>query len=216
MTDQINAREVVLDMLLEIIEGDKFSHTVMNHTLKRYQYLDKQERAFISRLCTGTVKQYLTLDYVINRYASLPVRKMKPLIRNLLRLSVYQILYMDQVPESAVCNEAVKLAKKRGFIKLSGFVNGILRNIARNASSVSYPDKTIQPREYLSVSYSIPEWLVQRLLNQYDFNTTEAMLAASNKDKEVTIRCNRKKATPSELIKCLEEDGAKVRVSEYL
>jgi 16S rRNA (cytosine967-C5)-methyltransferase len=121
VTDKVNDREIVLDMLMAIIEEDKFSHTVLNHTLKKYQYLEKQERSFISRLCTGTVEHYLTLDYVINEYASLPVQKMKPFIRNLLRLSVYQIMYMDQVPVSAVCNEAVNLAKKRGFVKLSGF-----------------------------------------------------------------------------------------------
>ncbi|HBI71913.1 MAG TPA: 16S rRNA (cytosine(967)-C(5))-methyltransferase, partial [Lachnospiraceae bacterium] len=100
---QVNSREIVLDMLLEILEEGKFSHTVLNQTLNKYQHLEKQERAFISRLCIGTVKRYLTLDYRINTVASLPVKKMKPLIRNLLRLSAYQILYMNQIPVSAVC-----------------------------------------------------------------------------------------------------------------
>jgi 16S rRNA (cytosine967-C5)-methyltransferase len=190
VTDQVNDREIVLDMLLEVIEGDKFCHTVLSRTLKKYQYLDKQERAFISRLFTGTVKSYLTLDYVINQFASLPVSKMKPLIKNLLRLSVYQLTSMDQVPESAVCNEAVKLAKKRGFLKLSGFVNGILRNIARNVSGVRYPDKNKDMTGYLEVKYSVPRCLAQKLTGQYGFDVTEAMLAASMKEKKVTIRCN--------------------------
>lgn len=216
MTDTVNAREIVLDMLLEILEGEKYSHTVLNHTLKKYQYLEKQERAFITRLCTGTVKRYITLDYWINQYASLPVQKMKPFIRNLLRLSVYQLQYMDQVPESAVCNEAVKLAKKRGFTKLSGFVNGILRNIARNKEEVQYPDREKEPNRYLEILYSVPGWLVAQLLSQYDFNTVEIMLAASLKEKETTIRCNQKKITPLDLKKSLEEEGVTVEDSEYL
>lgn len=216
MTDKVNAREIVLDMLLEIIEGEKYSHTVLNNTLKRYQHLEKQERAFISRLCTGTIKRYLTLDYIINKYASLPVQKMKPLIRNLLRLSVYQLMYMDHVPESAVCNEAVNIAKKRSFTKLSGFVNGILRNIVRSKTVIIYPDKEKDRAGYLEVLYSVPRWLINQLLNQYDFVTVEAVLEASLKEKETTIRCNRTKISPAELKQSLMEEGVTVEDNEYL
>ncbi len=216
MTDNVNAREIVLDMLMEVIEGDKFSHTVLSHTLKKNQHLEKQERAFISRLFTGTIKIYLRLDYIINKFSTLPVGKMKPLIRNLLRMSVYQLLSMDQVPASAVCNEAVKLAKKRGFTKLSGFVNGILRNIERNKTNINYPDKEKDPVFYLEVTYSFPKWLITELISQYDFNTVEQMLSASIKEKETTIRCNRKKITPEKLKERLLQEGVTVEESEYL
>lgn len=216
MTDTINAREIVLDMLMEIIEDGKYSHTVLHHTLKRYQQLDRQERAFISRLCNGTVKRYLTLDYIIYQYASLPVQKMKPLIRNLLRMSVSQLLDMDQVPVSAVCNEAVKLTKKRGFMKLSGFVNAVLRNIARNLNQIKFPEKEINPVGYLEVVYSVPQWLVQELLGQYPYETVETMLAASLKEKETTIRCNTKKVLPEQLQIMLEQDGVTVEAGGYL
>ena len=102
MTNQGNERELVLDMLLEVIEEGKLSHTVLHQALKKNQELEKQQRAFISRLFTGTLERYLTLDYYINSFATLRVEKMKPFIRNLLRLSAYQLLYMSQVPESAV------------------------------------------------------------------------------------------------------------------
>ncbi|MBH1941350.1 16S rRNA (cytosine(967)-C(5))-methyltransferase RsmB [Mobilitalea sibirica] len=216
MTDKVNAREIVLDMLIETIEGDKFSHRVLNHTLKRYQHLDKQERAFLSRIFTGTVKRYLTLDYIINQFASLKVLKMKPLIRNLLRLSVYQFLYMDSIPESAICNEAVKLAKKRGFTKLSGFVNGILRNIARNKMNIAYPDPSKDSIAYLQVTYSVPEWIVEQLLGQYGFEVTEILLASSQKEKETTIRCNQSKITPGELKDILLNEGVTVIDNEIL
>lgn len=216
MTDQINAREIVLDMLPEVIEGEKYSHTVLKNALKRYQHLEKQDRAFISRLFTGTVKVYITLDYIINQFSTLPVQKMKPLIRNLLRLSVYQMMYMDKVPVSAVCNEAVKLAKKRGFTKLSGFINGILRNIARNTTTISFPDKQKDPLNYLKISYSVPEWFALKLLEQYGFDTVEKMLAASLKEKEVTIRCNKNKISPDKLKQILLQEGVLVEANEYL
>lgn len=212
----VNTRELALDMLLEIIEDGKFSHTVMNHTLNQYQYLEKQERAFISRLCTGTVERYLTLDYRINQVASLPVKKMKPLIRNLLRLSVYQIMYMDQIPDSAVCNEAVKLAKKRGFAKLSGFVNAVLRSIIRTKDTFALPDQEKDPVYYLEIAYSVPKWLVQELLSQYDFEQVEAMLSASLAKKRTSIRCNLTKLSPEQLKQQLVEDGVTVEESAYL
>lgn len=216
MTDHVNGREVVLDMLLEVLEGDKYSHTVLNQHLKKHQLLEKQERAFITRLFTDTVKRYLTLDYIIEQFSTLPVRKMKPLIRNLLRMSIYQIMYMDQIPESAVCNEAVKLAKKRGFSKLSGFVNGILRNIIREKDGLTFPDRSKNEVEYLKIMYSTPEWLVKQLLEQYDDATAEAVLKASLRERETSIRCNRAKVSPDQLKENLIEEGVIVERSEYL
>jgi 16S rRNA (cytosine967-C5)-methyltransferase len=216
VTNQTDTREIVLDMLLEVLEGDKYSHTVLNQTLKKYQQLEKQERAFIARIFQGTVKRCLTLDYIIDQHASLPVRKMKPLIRNLLRMSVYQLMYMDQVPVSAVCNEAVKLAKKRSFTKLSGFVNAILRGIARAGKDIVFPDPNSSPVDYLMVVSSTPKWLVEELLSQYPYSTVETMLTASLNEKETTIRCNKTKLTPEELKRKLVQEGVTVEASEYL
>lgn len=213
---KINEREIVLDMLLEIIEAGKFSHTVLNQTLSRYQNLSKQERSFITRLSTGTVERYLTLDYRINAVASLPVKKMKPLIRNLLRLSVYQLIYMDNIPDSAVCNEAVKLAKKRKFVKLSGFVNAILREIIRTKDDFKLPNKDKNPLVYLSVVYSTPEWLVSNLLEQYHMEQVEKVLAASLEEPKTSIRCNFTKVSPSQLKDELIGEGVSVLDSQYL
>lgn len=216
MTDHYNEREIVLNMLLEVLEGDEFSHRVLSKTLKKYQDRPKQERAFISRLFAGTVKHYITLDYIIDQVSTLPVRKMKTLIRNLLRLSVYQLIFMENVPASAVCNEAVKLAKKRGFSKLAGFINGNLRNIARMGTDIKYPDKDKDLAGYLSIRYSAPLWLTEMLLGQYETNQVEAMLDASLREKEITIRCNRKKTTPDELKNLLIAEGLTVTEHPYL
>ena len=216
MTKQDIGREIVLDMLLEAIEGEEFSHRVLNRTLKHYQGKSKQERAFISRLFTGTMKQYLTLDYIIEQYASLPVKKMKPFIRNLLRMSVYQLVFMDSIPASAVCNEAVKLAKKRGFSRLSGFVNANLRNVSRMGKQINYPDKEKDFNYYLSIRYSVPRWLVDMLTNQYESHQVETMLAASLKEKEITIRCNSTKTSPSKLHDLLVAEGITAIEHPYL
>ena len=121
-----NSREIVLDILMEILEKGNLSHLVLKQALEKYQYLEKQDRAFITRITEGTLEYLIQIDSVINRYSKVKVNKMKPVIRTLLRMSVYQILYMERVPDSAVCNEAVKLAKKRKFQGLTGFVNGVL------------------------------------------------------------------------------------------
>lgn len=216
MTNTDSGREIVLDMLSPVIEENKFSHRILSKTLRQHQDKSRQERAFISRLFTGTVKHYMTLDYIIEQFATLPVAKMKPFIRNLLRMSVYQLMYMDNIPASAVCNEAVKLAKKRGFSRLSGFVNANLRNIVRMGKNIQYPDKEKDLEYYMSIRYSVPRWLVDMLINQYDTYQVETMLAASLKEKEITIRCNRLKTTPYELKELLKGEGVTVVDHPYL
>ena len=135
-----DTRELALEMLIEINERGQFSHIVLRSVLDKYQYLSKQDRAFMTRLVDGTIEYMLQLDYIIDQFSKTKARKMKPLIRNLLRMSVYQIKYMDSVPDSAVCNEAVKIAKRHKFGQLSGFVNGVLRNIARNIDTIEFTD----------------------------------------------------------------------------
>ena len=178
--------------------------------LDKYQYLSKQERAFLTRLTEGTVERGLTLDYVIDAFSKTKVHKMKPVIRNVLRMGVYQLLYMDGVPDSAVCNEAVKLVRKRGLSGLSGFVNGVLRNIARQADAISWPKEEEHPVQALSVRYSVPEWIVREWLNSYGPAQTREMLAALGEESKLTIRTNTGKCTPEELRVSLEAQGVRV------
>ncbi len=213
---QDDAREIALGILIDITENSNYSHTVLSRTLKQYQYLEKQDRAFISRICEGTIERLITLDFILNHYSSVKVNKMKPFIRNLLRMSLYQIRYMDQIPDSAACNEAVKLAKKRGFRNLSGFVNGVLRSVIREPEKVVYPVEEKEPNRYLSVTYSVPDWLVTEWLDQYDYSTVKKMLEASFQDKKTTIRCNLNQVTSDELKKMLEQSKVTVEPGAYL
>ena len=176
MTDNISTRELSLQMLIEINEKGQFSHIVLKGVLDKYQYLSKKERAFITRLTDGTMEHLIELDHIIDLFSKTKTKKMKPLIRNLMRMSVYQIKYMDSVPDAAVCNEAVKLAKKHKFGQLSGFVNGVLRNIARNINDIKYPDVKKEFNKYLSVRYSMPEWIVRKFIKDYGNEKTQEIL----------------------------------------
>lgn len=210
----VNTRELILGILLEVLEEGNYSHLVIRSVLDKYQYLDKQERAFITRVSEGTIQTMIELDYIMNRFSKVKVNKMKPVIRNILRMSVYQLKYMDSVPASAACNEAVKLARKKGFSSLSGFVNGVLRNISREIDKISYPDREKTPVAYYSVKYSVPEWMVEQWIADYGRETTEQILEAFSKEAPLTIRTNLAKITPAELEKRLKDEGVSVKKIE--
>lgn len=189
MIKQINERELALDILLEVTREGRYSHLVLRDVLSKYQYIDKKERAFLTRLTEGTLERMIELDYILNQYSKVRTHKMKPVILNILRSALYQILYMDHVPDQAACNEAVRLAQKRGFYNLKGFVNGVLRTIVREKGELTYPSKADQAK-YLSVRYSMPEWIVKLWLSAYPQETVEMMLADFLKEKRIVIRRN--------------------------
>lgn len=183
-----NGREVVLDILLELEKQTEYSNVLIAAVLDKYDYLDGREKAFIKRVSEGTIERRIQLDYVLDQYSKTPVIKMKPFIRALLRMSVYQLLFMEHIPDAAVCNEAVKLAKKRGFQSLQGYVNGVLRNIARGREKILYPDREKTPEAYLSVRYSMPLWLVEHFRDAYEMDACEKILAASLERRPVGLR----------------------------
>lgn len=206
----VNIRAVVLDILTEIEKDGEFSHITINNALLKYQYLDRTQRAFINRLSLGTIECRIEMDYILNQYSKTPVNRMKPLIRRIMRMAVYQIIYMENVPDSAACNEAVKLAAKRGFTGLKGFVNGVLRNISRNKDNITYPDKANETKKYLSVKYSMPEWIIELWNTNMSYEEIEDILAGMKKDKKTYIRCNTLKGSTDYIKKILEEEGVTV------
>lgn len=216
MTKPVNIREIALGMLQEITEEEAYSHVVLREVLEKYQYLDKRDRSFITRVVEGTLEHMIQLDYIIEQFSNVPVYNMKPLIRNLLRMSVYQLKYMDSVPDSAICNEAVKLAQKRGFYNLKGFVNGVLRNVARRMSQVRYPDQQTEPLHYLSVKYSFPIWMISKWVSQFGYEATEKICRDSHLERGTIVRCNLSLASKEEIIADLEAQGITVKQHPYL
>ena len=215
VTKGTNIRGLALGVLLEVSGGMEYSHVALRNVLEKYQYLEKQERAFLTRLVEGTLERRIWLDYVIDQFSSVKVRKQKPVIREILRLSVYQLQFMDSVPDAAVVSEAVKLAEKKGFRQLKGFVNGVLRNVARNLTELKYPPRE-QTLSYLSVRYSMPEWIVEDWILAYGEETVKRMLAAFYENRPTTIRVNESRTTPEELKAKLLRRGVNVSQAPYL
>ena len=214
-----NARETVYRVLYQVLEQGEYSHLVLGKVLNEEAQAEKRDRAFVTRLVEGTLERLLTIDYMLNQVSKTPVTKMKPIIRTILRMSVYQMRYMDSVPDSAVCNEAVKLVKAKGLQGLSGFVNGVLRTIARNRGDWEkeefYPKREKQPILYLSIRYSLPTWLCEYFIKEYGMEQAEQIAKGSLRNPKTTIRCNTSRISEEELIRRLKDHGYEVEQGVY-
>ncbi len=206
-TDSVNIRELVLGILLAVTKDGEYSHIALAAVLEKYQYLSKKERSFLTRLTEGTLEKQIELDYILNQFSKTKVNKMKPVIRCILRMGVYQLKYMDSVPSSAACNEAVRLAERKGFRNLKGFVNGVLRNVSRNLTKITYPDKNKSPLFAMSVQYSIPEWMLAQWSWDYGMEKAESIAASFCIEGKTCIRTNVTKTTPEQLKADLEKRG---------
>lgn len=215
MTNGINPREMILEILLQIEEGEH-SHIAIRSALSKYQFLPRQERAFITRVCEGTLEYRIQIDYILDSFSKVTVDKMKPPIREILRSAVYQLRYMDSVPDSAVCNEAVKLTQRKGFYNLKPFVNGVLRTIAREMDQVKFPSREENLVRSLSVEYSMPEQLVERWLEAYGEEITEKILKDFLEEKPLTVRCRTYLNSQEAIVKSLTDQGVKVEPAPYL
>lgn len=214
-----NTRETSFQVIYKVLEEGEHSHVVLRQALLQEKDAEKRDRAFVTRLVEGTLERLLTLDYILNQVSKTPVKKMKPVIRTILRMSVYQLLFMDSVPDSAVCNEAVKLVKSKGLQGLSGYVNGVLRNVARSKekwlSDEMYPDKAKAGAKYLSIRYSLPEWLCAYFIKEYGMDLAEKIADGSLRNPKTTIRCNTSKIKKEDLAKQLTAQGFLIEDGVY-
>ncbi|MCR4706254.1 MAG: 16S rRNA (cytosine(967)-C(5))-methyltransferase RsmB [Lachnospiraceae bacterium] len=218
MESKENLRDIVLSGLLSLEKEEIHSHIVIRGILEKYDYLPSAEKGFIKRVLEGTIEQQIRIDYVLDRFSKVPVKKMKPLIRMLLRMSVYQILFMDAIPDSAVCNEAVRLANAHHFGSLKGFVNGVLRSIVRGKDTIEYPDKKANPIAYYSVLYSMPQRLVRMWTESYGPDRTEKILRSFLEEKPVSVRLSGSLSKDGQdaVLKELSDAGITVEESEIL
>jgi 16S rRNA (cytosine967-C5)-methyltransferase len=210
-----SARETALKILFNINEKSSYTGIAINEHIKACKP-DERDRAFISELVHGVVRWRERLDYVIEVFSKIRLKKLSPWIFNILRLGTYQLLFMDRVPQSAACNESVKLAGKFGHKSSSGYVNAVLRNIAANKTNIKYPDRKNSRIEYFSVFYSHPKWLVKRYLKSYDEEFIEKLLCANNEAPPFTIRTNTLRTTPGHLSEVLSKSGFECKVTGYV
>lgn len=213
-----NTRAIVLEILLEMERGEAFGSNIIKQVLDKYDYLEAQDKAFIKRLAEGTLERKIELDYILNQFSKVPVHKMKPLIRCLMRMSVYQILYMDSVPDAAACNEAVRLAEKRKFHTLKGFVNGVLRNISRNKEQIIWPDSEKDWKKALSVKASMPEIILDIWEKDYGKTQTIRQTESLLQIKPVCVRMdeNLSEEEKLSLLKEWDQSGIRYQKSDYL
>ncbi len=209
----INQREIAINILSEIFTKNAYNSISLRKTLSAHGELEPMQKAFITELVNGCIRNLIYLDYAINTFSNTKTNKMKPFILNLLRTGAYQIIFM-RVPDSAACNEAVNLAKKRGFGNLSGFVNGVLRTLARSKDKISLPDKLQNPTDYLCTKYSFPENIIKYWSENYDFETLENLCKASNENPKLCICINSIKTTAKELQTMLHSEGIQTELSE--
>ncbi len=203
--EQKTVREKVAQILTDIEKDDTYLQLALK---KELDTLEVKDKGFANELIYGTIKWRLRLDYVLDQFSKTPVKKMKPFIRQLMRMSVYQILFLDKIPASAAINEAVKIMHKRKMSNLSGFVNGVLRNIDRNKSEITYPN--------LSVYYSIPEWIITRWMKYYGEMETKAICESLSQRARVCIRINNLKTTKDKVKALLSEEGITVLEEGFL
>lgn len=186
-------RAVAISVLSDVLETGAFANIALRKTFDETT-LDPRARAFVTDLVNETLRNVLHIDHLLNKLSKTPVDKMKPFIRNLLRVSVCQIYFMEKIPDRAAVNEAVVLAKAYGFHNLTGYVNGVLRNVAREKEKA-------QPPATLALTYSYPNWLIKKLVAWLGEAEAEKFCANSHMPPPVIVLANTHKTTGEELAK---------------
>jgi len=204
-------REAAFEILYRIHSDSSYSNLTLDKVQKENN-LSGKDAAFCTALTYGVLERQLTLDYIIRQYSSLRLKKIEPKALIILRMGVYQLLYMDSVHAGAAVNESVNLAKKLKLHKASGFINGLLRSFVRADLAYKMPDEKDKVK-FLSVKFSCPEEIVKFWLNSYPEKIVEDMLESFMGRPELTLRVNTLKASRDELIAELSDSGVKAKKS---
>ena len=201
----INARSLAYEVLFTIIQEDGYSNITLNKYFNQYK-VEEQDKRFISEVVYGTIKNKLYLEHILKSYSK---GRVKPKIKIILLMSIYQLLYMDKTPNFAIIDEAVKLSKKIAGNITGKFVNGILRNIERNAKNLElkYKNET----EQFCVENNCPKELFDILDKQYGKEKAQSIVVSFNQKSKNSIRYNPLKTTKSDLV---EKLGSAVSESE--
>ncbi|GGF85090.1 ribosomal RNA small subunit methyltransferase B [Paenibacillus albidus] len=207
-----SAREVALDVLVRVEQQGAYSNLLLNSSLQKSS-LSREDTGLATELVYGTISRMNTLDYVLGSFVSKGIAKLQPWVRSLLRLSLYQILYLDRIPSHAAVNEAVNLSKKRGHQGISGMVNGVLRSVLR-AGDLPVLAEGLSQEERIAILHSHPLWMVRRWIAEYGAETAEAICAANNEPPAVSVRVNTTMISRESLLEQIEAQGLQAAASE--
>ncbi|MFV0636061.1 16S rRNA (cytosine(967)-C(5))-methyltransferase RsmB [Mitsuokella sp. WILCCON 0060] len=206
------ARETAVRILYEVHENGAYANVALAKAL-RQENLSEQDRRFVTELVYGAVKAGDTLDWILRRYVNRPVRKIQPLVREILHLGLYQLFYLDKVPASAACNTAVDLAKGMGMKGLSGFVNAVLRTAVREPQKAAFPSGKGHATEGLALRSQHPEWLVRHWVKTFGFEAAEKLCDFDNEQPVLSVRTNTLKTDRESLLRELKACGAEAEAS---
>ncbi|NEW05463.1 16S rRNA (cytosine(967)-C(5))-methyltransferase RsmB [Paenibacillus sp. SYP-B3998] len=207
-----SARDAALDVLIRVEEDQSYSNLLLNQTLQKHA-LERADVGLATELVYGTIGRKNTIDFFLERFVSKGLGKLEPWVRCLLRLSFYQMHYLDRIPDHAVVSEAVNIAKRRGHQGISGMVNGVLRAIIRSKAELTLPDAFGDVKR-IAFGHSHPEWLVRRWIRQLGPELTEQICAANNVPPHVSIRANTRRGTRLQLLEQLQASGFSAEASE--
>jgi len=209
-----NARLLALTVINSVFTDGAYANLALNKSLSTTVLTDV-DRRFVTELVYGTIKAKGTIDWLISKNVTRPLHKISPMILNILREGVYQIYFLERIPVSAACNEAVNLAKKFGHPGTVKFVNGVLRSVVRNKEHLIFP--TLEENEplHIALTYNHPEWLVQRWRYRFGTEETIALCKYDNENPTLSLRVNTLLITREELKKKLEAEGAEVQLSGW-
>ncbi|MDQ6420829.1 16S rRNA (cytosine(967)-C(5))-methyltransferase RsmB [Paenibacillus sp. LHD-117] len=207
-------REIALDILTKVAGSGAYSNLQLNRALQD-EGLSRPDAALATELVYGTIGRQATLDHWLDKFVAKGVKKLQPWVHQLLRLSAYQLLYLDRIPAHAAVNEAVVIAKRRGHAGISGMVNGVLRNVDRNrAELVPSAIQLADPIATIALRHSYPEWLVRRWADTYGAEQAEAICEAGNRSPHASIRANTLQGNRDELLAQLRAEGLQAEPSE--
>ncbi len=199
-----NGREAALLALVRVEQDDAYLNLALPALLSG---LPADERALAVKLAAGTIQQQNTLDWALNLFSNRSLKTLTPWMRNLLRLGAYQLLYLHRVPDYAVVNESVRLARRYGHSGVAGLTNALLRRLAQEASDLPWPDRKDDPSYYLSIKYSQPQWLVARMTERFGFQEAEKWCLVCGEKPPASLRPNLLKIQPPQLINKLKNEG---------
>lgn len=207
-----NVRETALELLETIEKNQSYSNLLLNNAIKKNE-ISHKDIGLLTELTYGTLQRRMTLDFYLNPFLK-GNKKVESWVRQLLRLTLYQMVYLDKIPDRAAIFEAVEIAKRKGHKGISGMVNGVLRNIQRQG--LPSLEQIEDPVERLSIETSHPLWLVRRWVDQLGYEETKKMCEINLTAPLQTARVNEVKASSEECLSLLEEEGYEVEASPFI
>ena len=212
------ARELALSVLREVHENDAYANVALVRALRDLpedRALSDIDRRFATELVYGVAKAVGTLDWIMAHYVKRPLEKLDPVVREILRLGLYQLFYLDAVPPSAACNTSVELAKHHAHAGVAGFVNGVLRSAVREPERAAFPTGAEHAVERLALEKQHPLWLVQRWVEQLGYEETSALCDKDNEPAPLCLRTNTLRTSRTELLTVLQEAGCEAEASQW-